>query len=100
MIFLLIYGRFHSTPKFLINFARCSIHTTRTDSRCFIVETVGERLLKLKERDYGLRHKQFSSPETNQIRQGQAQLHYSQLLNKNNITNGSDSYNGRDTEEI
>lgn len=91
MIFLLIYGRFHSTPEeFAINFALPAAYTLLAlIPGYFIVETVGKGLLKLKERiDYGLEHKTILlAGDKSECDKVQAQLHYSQLLNKNNITN-------------
>lgn len=55
----------------------------------FFVDTVSKRILKLRERiDYGLKNKRIllagDKAECNNV---EAQLHYSQLFNKNNITN-------------
>ena len=91
VIFLLIYGRFHSTPEeFAINFALPAAYTLLAlIPGYFIVETVGKGLLKLKERiDYGLKNKTILLiGEKEECYNVEQQLYYSQLLNKDNITN-------------
>lgn len=55
----------------------------------FVVETVGKGLLKLRERvDYGLKNKRILlAGDKEECDNVEAQLHYSQLYDKKNITN-------------
>lgn len=55
----------------------------------FVVETVGKGLLKLRDRvDYGLKNKRILlAGDKDECDNIEAQLHYSQLYNKKNITN-------------
>lgn len=86
-----IYGCFHSTPEeFTTSFAFPASYTLAAlIPGYFVVETVGKGLLKLKGRvDYGLKNKRIllagDKEECDNI---EAQLHYSQLFDKKNITN-------------
>ena len=102
MIFLLFYGRCHSTPEeFAINFALPAAYTLLAlIPGYFIVETVGKGLLKLKGRvDYGLKNKTILLiGEKEECYNVEEQLYYSQLLNKDNITNQSTDITS-DTQE-
>lgn len=93
VIFLLIYGRFHSTPEeFAINFALPAAYTLLAlIPGYFVVDTVGKGLLKLKGRiDYGLKNKTILLiGEKEECYNVEEQLYYSQLLNKDKITNKS-----------
>ncbi|MBS6967799.1 MAG: hypothetical protein E6212_05060 [Actinomyces sp.] len=102
VIFLLFYGRCHSTPEeFAINFALPAAYTLLAlIPGYFIVETVGKGLLKLKGRvDYGLKNKTILLiGEKEECYNVEEQLYYSQLLNKDNITNQSTDITS-DTQE-
>jgi len=88
---LFIYGIIHATPEeFTISFALPASYTLLALSPgYFIVETVGKGLLKLKERvDYGLEHKTILiAGDKQECANVEAQLRYSQLYDKKNITN-------------
>ena len=102
MIFLLFYGRCHSTPEeFAINFTLPAAYTLLAlIPGYFIVETVGKGLLKLKGRvDYGLKNKTILLiGDKEECYNVEEQLYYSQLLNKDNITNQSTDITS-DTQE-
>lgn len=88
-----IYGCFHSTPEeFTTSFAFPASYTLAAlIPGYFVVETVGKGLLKLKGRvDYGLKNKTILLiGEKEECYNVEEQLYYSQLLNKDNITNQS-----------
>lgn len=88
---LFIYGIIHATPEeFTISFALPASYTLLAlIPGYFIVETVGKGLLKLKERvDYGLEHKTILiAGDKQECANVEAQLRYSQLYDKKNITN-------------
>lgn len=90
---LFIYGIIHATPEeFTISFALPASYTLLAlIPGYFIVETVGKGLLKLKGRiDYGLKNKTILLiGEKEECYNVEEQLYYSQLLNKDNITNQS-----------
>lgn len=90
---LFIYGYCHSTSEeFTTSFALPASYTLGAlIPGYFVVETVGKGLLKLKGRvDYGLKNKTILLiGEKEECYNVEEQLHYSQLLNKDNITNQS-----------
>ena len=99
---LFIYGIIHSTPEeFTISFALPASYTLAAlIPGYFIVETVGKGLLKLQGRiDYGLKNKTILLiGEKEECYNVEEQLQYSQLLNKDNITNQSTDITS-DTQE-
>ena len=88
---LFVYGIIHATPtEFTTSFALPASYTLLAlIPGYFIVETVGKRLLELKERvDYGLEHKTILlAGDPSECANVEAQLHYSRLFYKKNITN-------------
>ena len=88
---LFICGIFHSTPEEVaINFALPASYTLGAlIPGYFVVETVSKGLLKLKGRvDYGLKNKRILlAGDKEECDNVEAQLHYSQLFDKKNITN-------------
>ena len=90
---LFIYGYCHSTSEeFTTSFTLPASYTLGAlIPGYFVVETVGKGLLKLKGRiDYGLKNKTILLiGEKEECYNVEEQLHYSQLLNKDNITNQS-----------
>lgn len=90
---LFIYGYCHSTSEeFTTSFTLPASYTLGAlIPGYFVVETVGKGLLKLKGRiDYGLKNKTILLiGEKEECYNVEEQLHYSQLLNKDNITNHS-----------
>lgn len=90
---LFIYGYCHSTSEeFTTSFALPASYTLGAlIPGYFVVETVGKGLLKLKGRiDYGLKNKTILLiGEKEECYNVEEQLYYSQLLNKDNITNQS-----------
>ena len=88
---LFIYGYFHSTSEeFTTSFALPASYTLGAlIPGYFVVETVSKGLLKLKGRvDYGLKNKRILlAGDKEECDNVEAQLHYSQLFDKKNITN-------------
>ena len=88
---LFIYGYFHSTSEeFTTSFALPASYTLGAlIPGYFVVETVSKELLKLKGRvDYGLKNKRILlAGDKEECDNVEAQLHYSQLFDKKNITN-------------
>ena len=88
---LFIYGYFHSTSEeFTTSFALPASYTLGAlIPGYFLVETVSKGLLKLKGRvDYGLKNKRILlAGDKEECDNVEAQLHYSQLFDKKNITN-------------
>ena len=88
---LFIYGYFHSTSEeFATSFALPASYTLGAlIPGYFLVETVSKGLLKLKGRvDYGLKNKRILlAGDKEECDNVEAQLHYSQLFDKKNITN-------------
>ena len=88
---LFIYGYFHSTPEeFTTSFAFPASYTLAAlIPGYFVVETVGKGLLKLKARvEHGLEHKTILiAGDKQECDNVEAQLRYSQLYDKENITN-------------
>lgn len=88
---LFIYGYCHSTSEeFTTSFALPAAYTLGAlIPGYFVVETVSKGLLKLKGRvDYGLKNKRILlAGDKEECDNVEAQLHYSQLFDKKNITN-------------
>ena len=88
---LFIYGYFHSTSEeFTTSFALPASYTLGAlIPGYFVVETVSKELLKLKGRvNYGLKNKRILlAGDKEECDNVEAQLHYSQLFDKKNITN-------------
>lgn len=88
---LFIYGYCHSTSEeFTTSFALPASYTLGAlIPGYFVVETVSKGLLKLKGRvDYGLKNKRILlAGDKEECDNVEAQLHYSQLFDKKNITN-------------
>lgn len=88
---LFFYGYCHSTSEeFTTSFALPASYTLGAlIPGYFVVETVGKGLLKLKARvEYGLEHKTILiAGDKQECANVEAQLRYSQLYDKKNITN-------------